>query len=182
MRWPIRSLQQSTSDHLKAAMTSLGWLPDMPGWATSPMVWAPDHDAENVAGGAGPAPNTVGISVGTIDDRQYVELGSGLSATNVPVFIDIYGENRPMAMNIMDDITSVLSGDLVTTSRYIPLFDYSTDPPTLTLDMACEARLIQSRWAAQGPQPVEWRKAWRIVNFTATLYRGGNPNDPGGSP
>lgn len=176
MRWRTRHVQVNVSEHLRAGMNSLGWFAVPPTFAEFPIDWAPDHDPETVVANGGPAkPNTVGVSVGDVPDNRTEELGGGLYSIAYPVFIDIYGENRSMAVNIGDDITGILQGELWAPSRYIPLYDRSLNPlgPVL-VDQTCEAVQVEARWAG-GTE--EWRRKWRTVSFTATLYFIGPGND-----
>lgn len=151
-------------------MASLGWA--APTFAENPIHWDYDHDAEAVVAGGGPqVPNTVGLSLGAIPDHIEQELGAtqgGLHAVAIPVFLDIYGESRAVALNLADDLTGILQGVLWAPSRYVPLYDLSVDPPTIIPDRACEMTGIEARWPAG--RDVEWRRRWRIVNATATVY------------
>lgn len=177
MRWRTRHILVNVNEHLRAGMTSLGWLATPPAFAENPITFAADHDPEAVIAGGGPAvPNTVGLSIGDVPDNKVQELGAGLYSIDYPVFIDIYGENRSTALNIGDDISGILQGELWAPSRYIPLYDRSVTPlgPVLT-DQTCEVNQIEARWPAGMGQ--EWRRKWRIVSFTATLYFIGPGND-----
>lgn len=179
LRWPTRTIQGSISDCLKSAMTTLGWFDPSKGWLaeTETINWDPDHDVETaVAGQTPPKLNTVGISIGSIPDYVVQELGAGLQAVDIPVFIDIYGESRAIALNIADDLVAVLQGEQVKLSRYIPLYDHSVTPHTLITTMACEARLVESVWPSGG-DTAEWKRGWRAIHFTATVYWVGAGND-----
>lgn len=180
MRWPTRQLQASIDKHLREGLTSLGWLTDPPQHTAYPVVWEPDHDTEGMVAGGGPqSENLIGLSVGTVPEGQAQEIGRGLVAVNVPVFLDIYGENRSIALNLSDDVMGILQGEVWTPSRYIPFYDHSTQPPTLVTDRAIEVRLPEARWPGGGTAlgMVEWRRRWRVVSFTATMYF--NSENPG---
>lgn len=167
LRWPTRSIQRAVGEHLKAGLTALGWFTSpRPDFAEFPITWDPEHDTEEVISGEGPAaPNTVGISTGDVPDQRPEELGGGLWSVSIPGFIDIYGENRSIALSIGDDVQRILQGQLWTPSSYIPLYDYTTLPKSLITDQTCEATLIEARWPGGGAS--EWRRKWRVVNFTA---------------
>jgi hypothetical protein len=170
LRWPTRQLHQSIANHLKAGMTALGWfeIPN-PNGLTTGLLWDPDYDVEeHVLGDAAPVPNLIGISMEMTPDSRPQEMGGGIVSVSYPVTIDIYGENRSQALNMGDDIMAILRGEQWAPSRYIPLYDHSQTPPELLTDRVCEATLIEGRWPA-GTQ-VEWRRRWRIVNFTAQEF------------
>lgn len=174
MRWPTRQMQASVALHLKTALTDLGWLADVPTLTEYPVRWDADHDAEGLVSAGGPqGENVIGLSLGDTPENREEEMGDGLLSVSVPVFLDIYGENRSIALNISDDIMAILQGQLWTPSRYIPLYDHSQDPPVLVTDRALEARLPEARWpsgGATGQAVPEWRRRWRVVSFTATTY------------
>lgn len=173
MRWPTRQLQASVEKHLREGLSSLLWLANPPIHTQHPLTWDPDHDTEGLVAGGGPqAQNLIGLSVGDVPDNMPQEIGQGLVAVNVPVFVDIYGENRSVALNLSDDVMGILQGEVWTPSRYIPFYDHSTNPPTLVTNRAIEARYVEARWpgAQAGLGLVEWRRRWRVVSFTATMY------------
>jgi len=182
IRWPTRALKASVGLHVVTGLTSLGWMTDPPGFAQNPIHFDDDHDVEKIVAGGGPqVVNTVGLTVGDVPDAAAQELGGGLSSINYPVFFDIYGEDRSTALNIGDDIVGILQGAVLSTSRYIPLYDFSLTPAppassALLTDQTCEARLIEAKWAS-GTQQAEWRRRWRIVTFTATVYFVGGTGD-----
>lgn len=175
IRFRSSQIQDSTARHLKAALTALGWLDDPPRWTDTPFVWDPDFDPEAVDESDGPpARNTIGLSIGDIADNVINDLGGGLQSVNVPIFVDLYSEKRGISLNLSDDLQQVLQGELWSPSRYIPLYDHSQDPPVLNTDVALEARLVEARW---GTGTQSWRRTWRIVSFTGTLYYVGAGND-----
>ena len=173
MRWPTRQTQASIALHIKTALTDLGWLADVPMHTEGLVRWEPDHDPEGLVSNGGPqGENLIGLSIGETPDNRPEEMGGGLLSVSIPVFIDIYGEKRGVALNISDDIQAVLQGELWTPSRYIPLYDHSQDPPQLVTDRALEAREVEAAWPSGGPGIAvpEWRRRWRVVRFTATSY------------
>lgn len=173
MRWPTRQLQASVERHLRLGLTSLGWFQDPPVNTANLLTWDPDHDTEGLVAGGGPqADNLIGLSVGDVPDNRPQEMGQGLVAVNIPIFVDIYGENRSIALNLSDDVMAILQGEAYTSSRYVPFYDHSQEPPVLVTDRAIEMRMVEARWpgAAAGLGLVEWRRRWRVVNATATYY------------
>lgn len=175
MRWRSGQVQASVSKHLKDGLSSLGWFDDPPRWTATNFVWDPDHDPEAVAAGNGPAnPNTIGLSLGDVPDNSILDLGGGLQSVNIPVFIDIYAENRATARNLGDDIQQILQGELWTRTRYIPLFNHNVTPAVVDHTQALEARIVDARWTSG---PGDWRRRWRVVSFTATVYFTGGGND-----
>ena len=173
MRWPTRQLQASIEKHLREGMTALGWFTDPPQHTADPVVWDPEHDTEGLVAGGGPqASNLIGLSVGDVPDTRPQEIGQGLVLVSVPVFLDVYGENRSVALNIGDDLQGILTGEVWSPSRFIPFHDFTTDPPTLVTDRAIEARLVEAVWPGTGSglQYAEWRRRWRVVRFTADVY------------
>ena len=176
MRWRTGHVQASVSRHLHAGMTSIGWFDSPPRWTETPFVWDPDFNAEQVLAGGGPAStNTIGISLGDVPENSILDLGGGLQSINMPIFVDIYAENRNTARNVGDDIQQILQGELWATSRYIPLYDFAQTPPHLDTSQALEARLIEARWP---PGAGDFRRNWRVVSFTATCFFNGAGNDP----
>lgn len=173
MRWPTRQVQASIALHVKTALDDLGWFADVPTLTEYPVRWDADFDPEGMVSGGGPTgENLIGLSLGDTPDNVAQEMGGGLLAVNVPVFIDVYGEKRGVALNLSDDIQGVLQGELWTPSRYIPLYDHSQDPPVLVTDRALEARMVEAAWPSggSGVAVAEWRRRWRVVRFTATSY------------
>lgn len=178
MRWPTRQMQRSVALHLQSALTDLGWLADVPTQTEYVVRFDPDHDPEGLVSGGGPqGENLIGLSLGDVPENRPEEMGDGLVSVSVPVFIDIYGENRSTALNISDDVLQVLQGQLWTPSRYIPLYDHSQTPPLLVTDRALEAREIEAAWPSGGAGTAvpEWRRRWRVVKFTATTYFNSTP-------
>ena len=173
MRWPTRQLQASVEKHLREGLTALDWFADPPVNTAHPVVWDPDHDTEGLVAGGGPqAENLIGLSVGDVPDTRPQEIGQGLVAVNVPVFVDIYGENRSVSLNLSDDVMGILQGEVWSNSRYVPFYDFSVTPALLVTDRAIEARIVEARWPGQGAglAQVEWKRRWRVVSFTATCY------------
>jgi hypothetical protein len=168
-RWATRHVQRSIAKRVWAALDDLGWFETEPGFAEHPITWDADHDTESaVAGEEAPPPNLVGLSMMDVPDSQVEECGAGLYSIDYPVTFDIYGENRSVASNISDDIQGILQGVLAP-SRYIPLYDFSTvEDGVLVTEETCEARFIEARWV--GGSGTEWRRRWRVVQFTATRF------------
>lgn len=168
VRWKSGQVQAAIAKHLEDGLTSLGWMDVPPRWTSTPFRWDPDFDAEAFAEGTDmPTPNVVGLSLGNIPDVEPEELGDGLRSIDFPVFVDIYTESRGISLNLSDDIQAILAGELWTTSRYIPLYDQTQQPPTLMTDNALEARTVMARWPEGADR---YKRRWRIVNFTARYY------------
>ncbi len=182
MRWRPRHVWRSASDHLFDGLADGDWpvhrpgtpVPSVPDWAVAPVLWL-EAQPEEAAGSDPIVPTTVGITIGDIAGRVAEEMGAqftqGLHSIDVPVFVDIYGANRSVSLSLASDILDILDGALWAPSNFIPLYDYSEDPRALVVEEAIEVNQVRSIWPqAADATTVAWKRAWRVVSFTATCY------------
>lgn len=179
LRWPTRQVYASVALHLRTGLDALGWFDNPPSLGNTLIaIWDDDHVPEAaVAGAEAPKPNTIGLSLGDLPDHRPQEIGGGLYAVEMPLFVDIYGETRSMSLTIADDVTGILQGALWASSRYVPLYDHSKTPAELLTDRACEVHDVEGRWPANADAGAEWRRKWRVIAFSATVYFPGPGNE-----
>ena len=109
-------------------------------------------------------PNVVSVSIGVPGVRKPSEMGDGLFNYNVPVFIDIYGENRGVAWSIGLDVMDILRkyrdtsyiNDYTNPSSPVPSGD--------TWEVDNEQGPLLTPAAAQAQ---DFRKFWRVCRFEA---------------
>lgn len=125
-----RMVYQCVADLLEAQLGVLGWNDATPPFgATVPITFLEETPDPKLTA---MAPNTVAMSEGASPDDVEAELGAeygGLWIIRHTFFVDIYGESIGVAKAIASDLRGVLTGRLPGTSRFLPLLDYSLDPP-----------------------------------------------------
>lgn len=175
MRFRTRHVHKTVADYIEGMMFDLGWgdasLPlshpnnaDVP-FQARPITWVevqPDENGDDVA------PNTVAITLGNETNDDLLQMGGGLYEVEIPLFIDIYGENQAIALSIAGDIKSIINYDL-----HIPVKDYTNGDPGVDTTEVIEFDLVHGpeRPTASIGSP-DFRKFWRVVKSLLLVKHG----------
>jgi hypothetical protein len=139
---------QTVYELMKTQLQALGWFDSEPPFGASVPATLLEEQLDPKL--AAMAPNTVAMSEGMQPDDQEGELGAsygGLWIIRHTLFIDVYGESIGVAKALSSDLRGVLTGRLPGTSRYLPMTDYSLEPPAT----CCTSRM--SRWTGRWVAP-----------------------------
>jgi hypothetical protein len=151
MRALVRHVHQSLVDDVTGRLSVLGWRD--PGGSKTRPVDVVDYELDS---GASVAPPAVAISIGSDSGATIAQLGGGLITVDLTFFIDVYGEKASQALHLAQDIIDGL------VEHYVPVFDYSQDPPALATDVEAEVYVVR-REVPQVVVSAEWRRHWQVV-------------------
>lgn len=172
LRFRYRHLHATMADYIRDALLSLNWGdasldPTDPanaainfgGTPVTYVAYQPLIEGQPIV------ENMVCITLGDEPHAADQEIGDGLKAIDIPLFIDIYGTNRSISESIASDLKDLLE------DAYVPLLDYAQQPPAMTgetIELDKDDILIQQPQAALDATDV--KKQWRVVKTIARVY------------
>lgn len=122
-------------------------------------------------------PNLLAISAGETEDRD-LELGSALSSTTTPIFIDLYAESESLGIELSGDIRDLVRGRVPAVGRTQPIFDVidSGHEPSTKLGYALISDVDLTKQATHFDRA--WLQNWytvtcRLVDFYSPTGLGG---------
>lgn len=164
LRHATRHIQQTLADEIKTWMDSLKWFgpPLAVPFGTTPATFQigrmDEAEVANVSG------NLISVSFGEEPDLTEWELGGGLVMQEHIVFIDCLAETDAIALSMASDIKDRFQGVAPGTSRFAPLYDYTTNPRTRLDGYQFEFTDVSRR-----KPDVGYRDHWHVVYITAQL-------------
>lgn len=173
VRGQERLVYENVNDYLTTQLGVLGWLDDTingdadppvygPFGATSPITLVDEVPVKTAA----VKPNTVAFTSGkelTDTEEELGAAGGGLWETQQAFFIDIFGENQGIAKAIQGDVRAILTGRLSGTSRYIPFYDKTQQPPVVAPGHQLHFEDVEG----DTPLAQEYQQDWRVIKVTA---------------
>jgi hypothetical protein len=169
-----RMVYQSVFAYVSAQLNILGWksstVADLPFGATVPITLLEEQLDPKLAA---MAPNTVAMSEGAQPDDQEGELGAsygGLWIIRHTLFVDIYGESIGVAKALSSDLRGMFTGKLPGTSRYLPMTDYSLNPPAPAAGHMLRFEDVEVDRPLGGASKLRWEvvKATAVHEYNAT--------------
>lgn len=142
------------------------------GWVNPPVIFGATSvtivDVQPEERGLDVAVNTVAITMGDEGPQDDEELGAssgGLVSVQIPVFIDIYGEQQAISTAIASDIKDAF------TNRTITLLDWSQNPPTPVDGVQIELTDVAGPERPQAAVGITgFKRHWRVVKAMTTTY------------
>jgi hypothetical protein len=169
-----RMVYQSVFAYVSAQLDTLSWnsttVADLPFGATVPITLLEEQLDPKLAA---MAPNTVAMSEGRQPDDVEGELGAacgGLWIIHHTLFIDVYGESIGVAKALSSDLRGILTGRLPGTSRYLPLTDFSLNPPASAAGHMLHFEDVEVDRPLGGAGKLRWEvvKATCVHEYNAT--------------
>jgi len=171
VRGQDRMVYQSIFAYVSAQLDTLGWNSDTPPFGASVPITLLEEQLDPKLGAM--APNTVAMSEGAQPDDIEGELGAsygGLWIIRHTLFIDVYGESIGVAKALSSDLRGVFTGRLPGTSRYLPMTDYSLNPPAPAPGHMLRFEDVEVDRPLGGPSKLRWEvvKATAVHEYNAT--------------
>lgn len=164
MRWRLRHTHKTVADFLEVQLATLGWVNAPVNFGTTPITFLefqPELQAPKVV----IAPNTVAITIGDEPAAEDMEIGDGIKSIKYPLFVDIYGEKRPIALSIGSDVKDLLS------DRYLYVVDFTAAVPvtsTEQIEIEKESVFMETPEAVASAEDI--RKNWIVVKAMVTVF------------
>ena len=123
-----RLIHDSLYHLVKNGLTALGWFNPSPTGYTNPVQIIP----EQVTWDQQLPLNTITIAPGNVSDQEF-EIGSFAFRNEKQFYIDVYGENEALSIQISGDIRDILRGkfpDLGFSQATLDVLDYTQSTPS----------------------------------------------------
>jgi hypothetical protein len=162
---------QSIFDYMTAQLDALEWNSSTPPFGASVPITLLEEQLDPKLGAI--APNTVAMSEGMQPDDEEGELGAsygGLWIIRHTLFVDVYGESIGVAKALSSDLRGIFTGRLSGTSRYLPMTDYSLNPPAPAPGHLLHFEDVQVDRPLGGPSKLRWEvvKATAVHEYSAS--------------
>lgn len=157
-----RLIHDSLYNYVKGGLGAIGWFNS--GRQHAPLDIIPeqkDWDTEL-------EPNTITIAPAGVMDEEW-ELGSFGNQNTTVFYIDVYGENEALGLQISGDIRDILRGKFATLGYghpTLPVFDYTQATPTQIF--YCDIEGVRRDRAQNFPH--RWQKYLYVVKLEVVDY------------
>jgi hypothetical protein len=150
------------SDYLELA----GWVHDPVNFGTTPVTILDEPPDDR---GAQIAPNTVAVSLGDVGDDILGQVGGGLWSRIYPIFVDIYGAERSIAVALADDVRAAFPES----GLRFPLIDQVDASEVAGASLGVE-RILGPERPAGAESADTFRRHWRVVRVQLDLEFSGS--------
>jgi len=163
IRHKQRLVHKQLVDVLQAGLAEMGWVNEPVLFAATPVTLV-DYQPEER--GKPIAPNTVAISMGDEQDDAGAELGSamgGLQSVEIPLFVDIYGEQQAISIALGADVKYLLK------NKVMPLLGWDGAPTGATLEID-DVFGPETPGEANTAGAENFKRHWRVVKARTITY------------
>lgn len=160
-----RSINESIYRMVKDGLTDLGWFNPAREHAPIHFITEPMDRDEAIP------LNTLNISPEDTDDFE-TGLGESSVEERATYYIDFYGENNALAIEMIHDVRDIIGGRLPAIGRTHPIcqvYDYRETPPANVGYVSFEDIVVDR--SRSFPKP--WLKHWFMVRFDVIDTYGG---------
>lgn len=163
LRHKQRLVHRQIVNLLRLGLLEFGWVDEPVIFAATPVTLLdsqPDERGEPIA------PNTVTVTMGDEQEDLGEELGyayGGLESTEIPLFVDIYGERQGISIALGADIKLILK------NRMLPLLDWD-DTPTGAMFEVDEVFGPEAPDASVNVGAENFKRHWRVVKARIIIY------------
>lgn len=170
LRHAARHVQQTVIDRVRAGLVADGWLDHVAGagpFGTDDVTWVATRMSE--ADMVAVQGNLVAVSFGTEPDDEPQELGGGMTMIGHTLFVDCVGTSESLGLSIASDVKDRLSGLHTDTSRFEPVYDYTTLPRTAVVGYQIEFEQVTRHRSEE-----DHKALWHTVVADVNVYFTGN--------
>lgn len=143
-----RLIHDSIYHLVKDGLTTLGWFP---GGAQAPAQYPISVVAEQLDWNVEIPLNTISVAAYSTSDTEW-ELGSDLRQNSWSFYVDVFGANEALGLQLSGDVRDILRGKFSALSNFITpetlnVLDYTLATPTLLFQ--CDVRNVNRDRAVQ---------------------------------
>lgn len=143
-----RLIHDSVYHLIRNGLETLGWFP---GGAQAPREYPVNVVAEQLDWSVEIPLNTISVAAYSTSDTEW-ELGTDLRQNTWAFYVDVFGANEALGLQISGDVRDILRGKFAALSNYatpetLAVLDYTLATPTLIF--TCEVRNVNRDRAVQ---------------------------------
>lgn len=163
LRFRDRHVAKSIGEFMRQGLIELGWVNDPVNFGTTPFTFAEYQPEES---GKDIVVNTVAVTEGDPGIVEPAEMGDGLWTYVLPVFVDVYAENRELAKSVAGDMHSWIFKHPV-----IPVRDWTDPDHPVESDVTVEWENLEGPVTpAIASTATDIKRHWKVVKVEAHVY------------
>lgn len=178
VRWRPRMVRESVLQDLRETLTTLGWMPASPyGFMRGyPLVITDAWPEEAEVHGERIARNTLAVDQGVPGEPYLLGMGGGPMGRDYIYTFAFYAVNDATATALFQDLMDRYAGREVALNAFrpfVPLYDFSVDPPAPVVDMEVEGFRFNRSVDQVAPGFELYFAELELTDFVDEEYAGG---------